>query len=33
LAEDVQGRQIVVADGNISLDAATVNEGRRSLAE
>jgi phosphate transport system substrate-binding protein len=28
-----EGQQIVAAAGNISLDAATVNEGRRSLAE
>ena len=28
-----EGQQIIAADGNIPLDAATVNEGRRSLAE
>jgi phosphate transport system substrate-binding protein len=28
-----EGQQLVAAGGNISLDAVTVNEGRRSLAE
>ena len=28
-----EGQQIVAADGNIPLDAATVEQGRRALAE
>lgn len=28
-----EGQQIIAADGSIPLNAATLNEGRRSLAE